>query len=261
MNHFSLSQKIINHFRIEHQTHVGGGGQKIVFKVTINKIEYALKRIHNADDRFLREIQISKEFETLPGLPTIIKTEVIDGRTVILEEYIEGIDLSDKLDEYVGQEIKVCELIYQIAEILEPIWKNKYVHRDLKPQNIRIKPDNRPVILDFGIARAIDDDSITTTGNQPLSPKYASPEQYSGKKELISYRTDFFCLGIIAYHLYTGHLPFGQNMNEIQKSFENNKNNFKTTSDRISNFCENVLALAPSERPGKIEQFKQLLEL
>lgn len=260
MGPFTLSQGIIAHFGIHQHNYLGRGGQKTVFKVIIDNRKFALKIIHHADERILREIQINKEFESLPGLPAVVKIEEIEGDVVILEEYIEGTDLSDKLDEYVGQEVKVCELIYQIAEILEPIWKKRYVHRDLKPQNIRIKPDDSPIILDFGIARALDDESITTTGNQPLSPKYASPEQYLGKKELISYRTDFFCLGIIVYQLFTGHLPFGQNIKEIQKSFENKKNNFETTSVRITNFCERVLAFNPSERPGKIEQFKQLLK-
>lgn len=250
----------MSHFGIKSQEHIGGGGQKEVFRVEIKENIYALKTIRVADERFIREMDISKKFHSHPGLPTIFKTEIIDGRTIILEEYIEGDDLSDKIEEFFGQEDKICELISQITNIMEPIWEQNYVHRDLKPQNIRIKKDNKPMILDFGIARVLDDESITTTGNQPLTPLYASPEQYEGKKHLVSYRTDFFCLGIIAYYLYTGDHPFGKTRIEIHESFKRNKNDFDTKSDRISNFCKRVLAIAPSERPGKVDQFKQLLK-
>lgn len=261
MGPFTLSDEHIKHFNISEHAFLNHGGQKTVFKVTIENKVYALKLIHFVDARFSREVKISKEFEHIQGLPSIRKIEEIGGRTVILEDYIEGIDLSESLDRFIGQESLVCSLIFKITEILSPIWQANYVHRDLKPQNIRLCPDGNPYILDFGIARALGEESITATGNQPLSWLYASPEQYEGDKKLISYRTDFFSLGVVTYRLFTGHLPFGDTREDIQKTFNSRKLIVETNSARITNFCNQILSYYPSQRPRTIELFKNLIKI
>lgn len=259
MQHLSLSSVYLKHFQITDHKYLSHGGQKTVFKVTINDCDYALKLIHFVDERFKREVQISRQFQNVGGLPSIRRIEELDGRTIILEDYIEGNDLSEKMEDFIGREDKVCKLINRTADILTPIWKARYVHRDLKPQNIRLNSEGEPFILDFGIARALEEESITITGNQPLSWLYSSPEQYSGSKKLISYRTDFFCLGIIAFKLYTGQLPFGNSREEIQETYNSGNVNLDTNSLVITNFCKKTLSFSPALRPRNIEQFKSLL--
>ena len=83
-----------------------------------------------------------------------------------------------------------------------------------------MRGNGNPVVLDFGIARALDEKSITVSG-QPLSWRFASPEQFFGQKKYISYRTDFFCLGIMAFYIFTNRLPFGNTQSQIEKVFEN----------------------------------------
>lgn len=262
MEHISLSSTLINHFDITEHTHLNHGGQKTVFSVTIKGIKYALKLIHFVDERSEREIRISSEFAGGNGIPAIIKVEKVGDKTIILEEFIEGNDLAEVKSRYKGDEVAICQLMTDIASILKPVWIKRYIHRDLKPQNIRIKPDGKPVILDFGIARALDEESITATGSQPLSWLYASPEQYFAKKELISYRTDFFCLGIIAYELFTGSLPFGKDRMEIHKSFDSSTPIKEIIENTIlTEFCGQVLKLSPSERPRTIESFINLLRI
>ena len=156
---------------------------------------------------------------------------------------------------------KVLKLIYEIALILTPIWENRYVHRDLKPQNIRIKPDGSPVVLDFGIARALDEESLTVTGGQPLSWLFASPEQYNGQKNFISYRTDFFCLGIIAFYLFTNSLPFGKDRYEIAEAYRDGAVKVNTENKSIDNFCNSVFKISPAERPRKIELLLKSIQL
>jgi len=93
---------------------------------------------------------------------------------------------------------------------LSILWDRNIVHRDLKPRNIIIRPNKLPVIIDLGIARFLDLDSLTNTLNLmgPCTPIYAAPEQLSNRKQLINPRTDFFSLGIILLELLLGHHPF-----------------------------------------------------
>jgi serine/threonine-protein kinase len=262
MPSINLSNELINHFRIEKYEIANTGGQKKVFAVTIDGLKFALKIINIADERFEREVKICERFSDNSGIPKILKIEQYDGDTIILEEFIEGDDLSSIYGNYKDQEEKVCNLIYDIGVILEPVWNARYVHRDLKPQNIRIKQDGKPVVLDFGIARALDEDSITITGGQqPLSWLFASPEQYSGRKELISYRTDFFCLGIIAYYLYSGTLPFGNTKTEIEENFVKGVPEIELNGIMLDKFCKSSLKINPSERPRTIETFLKMVKI
>lgn len=260
MASIELTNELLKYFKISEYKQANPGGQKTVFIVTINNKKYALKIINFADDRFEREVKICKQFDDNKGIPNIIRIEPFEKNTIIIEEYIEGNDLSELIKDYKGNQQKISQLINAIGTILIPVWNAKYVHRDLKPQNIRIRHNGDPVVLDFGIARALDDESITASGGQPLSWLFASPEQYSGQKKLISYRTDFFCLGIIAFYLYTNLLPFGKNKIEIEKSFRSNNLFVNTGNEFIDTFCNSVFKINPSERPRKIESFLNFLK-
>lgn len=256
-----LSDGIIEHFKITDYFNAPTGGQKTVFIVTINDKLFALKIIKVADERFEREVAICNRFNQSIGIPKIEKIEVYGSDTIILEEYIDGDDLTDRILEYNGNVQKVFDLLLDITYILKPVWESNYVHRDLKPANIRIKNNHKPVVLDFGIARALDENSLTATGSQPYSWPYASPEQFNGKKELITYRTDFFCLGIIGYVLFTNKLPFGNSKVAINERFKSGNLNIDSGNKFIDNFCNTVFTLNPSERPRKIENFIKLLKI
>ena len=258
----TLTQDLIKHFNISQYSRPKHGGQKTVFIVTIDGIKYALKLINTVDARFEREVRICEKYSQSGGIPKIIRIEKFEKETIILEEFIDGNDLCDIYQSYLDKEEEVRQLLLKVGNILMPIWDDHYVHRDLKPQNIRIRTNGDPIVLDFGIARALDEDSITVTGGgQPLSPFFASPEQYSGQKRLISYRTDFFCLGIIAFYLFTNRLPFGNNRQDINNTFQKGDLSIVLKSKVLNEFCNAVFKKNPSERPRKIENFINLLHL
>lgn len=261
MSSITLSSDLIKHFNISDYSQPKKGGQKTVFIVIINNIKYALKVINVADERFEREVKICEKYSSARGIPQIIRIEKFGTDTIILEEYIDGDDLCDIRNQYAGKEKIICTLLYKVGDILKPIWVDGYVHRDIKPENLRIRKDGTPVVLDFGIARALNEESITATGFQPASWLFASPEQYAGKKHLISYRSDFFCMGIVAYFLYTQQLPFGRNKDEIDATFQRGNITISSGSDKINEFCNSVFKIDPSERPRKIDNFLKLLEL
>ena len=95
----------------------------------------------------------------------------------------------------------------QIAEALAAAHANGVIHRDVKPANILLEDgDKRVVLSDFGLARTLDDASITASGLIAGTPAYMSPEQARG--EQVDHRTDLFSLGSVLYAMCTGHSPF-----------------------------------------------------
>lgn len=111
-------------------------GQKQVYIVDIDGSVYASKVIPNADDRIARELKIYDRFKDNPGIPKIISVDKYGDELVVLEEFISGNDLNKITHEYLNDSYKVRCLIFNIAKILTPIWSQKCIHRDLKPNNI-----------------------------------------------------------------------------------------------------------------------------
>lgn len=261
MSTLTLTDKFIKEFEINKIIQNIPSGQKRVYIVEIKGVKYALKIIPGVDERINRELRIYQEFKNHKGIPRIIKTENFNGDLVIIEQFVEGNVLTSISSEYIKNSFKVRKLISDIISILTPIWEKKYVHRDIKPSNIIITPDDMPVVLDFGIARDLSDDSITPTGDQPYTPVFASPEQYRGKKDLITYRTDFFCLGLLAYYLYTGKYPFGNNKIEIAKCFMQEQKVFDIDDEPLNNFFNVNLRYNVYDRPRNIESLINSLKL
>ena len=116
--------------------------------------------------------------------------------------------MQDKLDKQGSLGIKeILRIGMQIAEGLAAAHKQGLVHRDIKPANILLENGvERVKITDFGLARAVDDASITQSGTVAGTPMYMSPEQAEGLP--IDHRSDLFSLGTVLYAMCTGHPPF-----------------------------------------------------
>jgi serine/threonine-protein kinase len=256
-----FSPDFLSHYNITgfHRTQKGGGQKQVYFPV-INNEKQVLKKYMYQDERADRELEIYEKFKGNAGIPKIILAEIYGTELVVFEEFIEGNTLTDITVSYANDAPLITKLMRDIFQIMTPIWEEKLVHRDIKPDNIMIKPDGTPIIIDFGIARDLGANSITGTGMQPMTWMFASPEQYAGEKHKISYRTDFFSLGALAYYLYYQKLPFGKNSAEIADKFSNNDESFDIIDGcSLNEFCKESLKSSPAERPRLITDLTALL--
>jgi eukaryotic-like serine/threonine-protein kinase len=238
------------------------GGQKSVHFVVRGGEKQVMKIFDRGkDQRFEREMKIYEKYKDSDGIPNIYEVSEYHGEAVVFEEYIEGDTLEDVVDEYAGDETKIKDLMQRLFAILTPIWKDRYVHRDIKPANIIIRTDGTPVILDFGIARDLGETSITGTGGpQPGTWKWAAPEQYAGQKDMISYRTDFFSLGVVAYFLYHKELPFGKTADDIDAKFKSGDESCPIAEAcNMKDFLTEAMRFKPSHRPKNIEDLTKLI--
>ncbi len=139
-----------------------------------------------------------------PYVVKVWEQSEIDGIPYLALEYVAGQELRAVLSELSLQQ--KIDVMRQAAEGLKAAHKENLVHRDLKPENIRLTPDGTIKILDFGLAKTINPDTVDEQGNIEGTLYYLSPEQVSG--DPISTSSDLFSLGTILYEMFTGSRPF-----------------------------------------------------
>jgi serine/threonine protein kinase len=162
-------------------------------------------------ERFMREARAAATL-THPNICPVFDVGEFDGVHFITMGYIQGHSLADFVNPDKPQnERNIATVIRKIALALHEAHANGLVHRDVKPANIMIDHRSEPIIMDFGLARHIDDEQdarLTRDGAILGSPAYMSPEQIEAKAESIGPSCDIYALGVILYELITGQLPF-----------------------------------------------------
>jgi len=200
----------------EIQAVIGKGGFGIVLKafderlhrvVAIKVLSPAYAANGAARKRFIREARAAAAVKN-EHVVGIYDVQEDAQPPYLVMEYIEGVSLQEKLDKVGTLGIKeVLRIGMQIAEGLTAAHKQGLVHRDIKPANILLENGvERVKITDFGLARAVDDASVTQSGVVAGTPMYMSPEQAEGLP--IDHRSDLFSLGTVLYAMCTGHPPF-----------------------------------------------------
>ena len=121
-------------------------------------------------------------------------------------EYLEGKTLSSLIEKQPASPKQSMEIACQLCEALAEVHKQGIIHRDLKPANIVLDNNQRPRLLDFGIAAVSDKTDLTKPGTTQGTIAYMSPEQIEGKE--LDSRSDLFSLGVVLYELVTGVSPF-----------------------------------------------------
>ena len=185
--------------------------------------DVALKLLRHGMDsaelqrRFVRERRILADLSH-PDIARFIDGGVgDDGEPWYAMEHVEGVPLTEYARaNALGVRERVA-LLAQVAEAVAYAQTRLVVHRDLKPSNILVDAQRRVRLLDFGIAKLLDDErdaEQTATGVRAMSPAYAAPEQILD--EAISTATDVYSLGVVLYELLTGALPHQRSGTSIE---------------------------------------------
>lgn len=201
---------------LENLQPLASGGQKEVFSADHEregKVVLKILRNESGIERLKREILAC----TLIGcerVPTIFGTDKLDSQvgecTWICEQLINGTTLRERLKSGPADIGGLVKLGIQILEVLCDAEIERIVHRDIKPDNIMIDLDGNFWLLDFGLARHLDLESLTASavygGVGTLG--YSAPEQMQNRKRDIDIRADLFALGVTMYEYGTGSNPF-----------------------------------------------------
>lgn len=183
----------------------GMGAVYLAFDRRLNQ-QVALKENTSGDPRqFQQEAQLLARLRH-PNLPRVIDHFIEpNGAQYLVMDYIEGEDL-ETLRQTRGAlpEAQVCTWFDQILDAVAYLHSQGVIHRDIKPDNIKITPGGQAILVDFGIAKVYQTGQFTRTGQKFGSPGYASPEHYRGGT---NQQSDIYSLGATMYAMLTGGAP------------------------------------------------------
>lgn len=160
-------------------------------------------------NRFYREARAAAQLRS-PYLCPIHDVGQIGSIHYLSMAFIDGQPLGRLIQEgSIKDKDRIAAVIIKIARGMQKAHEQGIIHRDLKPDNIMIDADGEPIVMDFGLARRVDDEAqITTPGRVIGTPAYMSPEQAEGDPAKIGPASDIYSLGAILYQMLTGRLPF-----------------------------------------------------
>ncbi|MFI4898341.1 MAG: tetratricopeptide repeat protein [Phycisphaerales bacterium JB059] len=227
----------IEGYRLEREIHRGGQGVVLEAYQESTKRPVAVKllldgALASAADRlrFEREVELVAQLRH-PSIVTVHESgKTRDGRQFISMELIEGARFDAFIKERFHAEglpteaqcREIVRVFLPVCDAIEYAHRRGVIHRDIKPGNILITDDGRPVVLDFGIAKASGAEHGTTkTGDFLGTLSYAAPEQLGGSPDLIDTRADVYALGVVLYEALTGQRPSGGEELSIAEAVRN----------------------------------------
>ncbi|HZO31200.1 MAG TPA: protein kinase [Chloroflexota bacterium] len=157
-------------------------------------------------ERFEREARLAAELRH-PHIVPIYDVDDHDGIHYIAMELLEGHALRQLILEDAPLALDRCLwLLRQLADALDFAHRRGVAHRDVKPGNVFVGPDDHVTLVDFGIARAVEEARLTQTGGVVGTSEYMSPEVARGGEHGIG--SDLYAIGVVSYELVTGRVPF-----------------------------------------------------
>jgi tRNA A-37 threonylcarbamoyl transferase component Bud32 len=256
---------------------IGEGGMGNVYlaedkaigrKVAVKAILPHLAKNDHVRDRFMNELKTMSRLnhDNIVKMHEYVANE--HGLYLIME-YVDGMPLDDyiqKLGKPIEEDLAI-EITKQIVSACSHAHSKGVVHRDIKPGNVMITKDNKVKILDFGIAKIVNEEvnKLTKTGLQVGTVYYMAPEQVQGHP--ITFQTDIYSIGVTLYQMVTIENPYKEFNTEFQiykKIIEEPLSNVQKKNPDLSVFIDKVIQKAtrkkPEDRFADCEQFLKVLE-
>ena len=244
-------------YALDSRIAVGGMGEVWQATDTVIGRQVAIKILKDeylGDPGFLERFRAEARHAALvnhEGIANVYDYGEEDGSAYLVMELVPGEPLSSVLERERTLPIdRVLDIVAQTSVALQAAHAAGLVHRDIKPGNLLITPENRVKITDFGIARIADQVPLTATGQVMGTVQYLSPEQASGHPASPS--TDIYSLGIVAYEALAGKRPFtGESQVAIAMAQINDAPPPlpETIAEPVRNLVMSSIAKKPSDRP------------
>jgi serine/threonine protein kinase len=252
---------------------IGQGGMGVVLKARDEKLQrfLAVKLLSPmlagsgaARERFFREARAAAAVMH-PNIVPIYAVSTERALPYLVMPYVQGGNLQSLLDADGPLAVeRSLSIGLQVAEGLAAAHRQGIVHRDIKPANLMLDEGGfRILITDFGLARALDDATLTGSGMLAGTPQYMSPEQARGA--LVDHRSDIYSLGAVLYALATGRPPVRGNstLDILRRIHEESPKSIVEVNESYPMWYERLvrwlMAPQPTDRPQSAEQVVELI--
>lgn len=217
--------QVLGPYRIVKLLGTGGMGEvylaedvRLGRRVALKMLPARFTEDHDRLRRFEREARAASVLNH-PNIVTIHEIGESDGAHFIVTEFIEGQTLRQRMAGKRMRLVEALDVAIQVTSALAPAHKAGIVHRDIKPENIMLRPDGLIKVLDFGLAKLTESQTLLKDTEAPTIARtetesgfvmgtvtYMSPEQARGL--IVDARTDIFSVGVVLYEMIAGHTPF-----------------------------------------------------
>ncbi len=249
---------------------IGIGGMAVVFGAIdtyVNKNRVAIKMLKMdvaSDEIMVKRFKNESKAESMlkhKNIVAIHDVSVKGREKYIVMEYVEGITLKNYLKGRNGP-LSFDEVICYCKQILRALCvahESKIIHRDIKPQNIMVLQNGLIKVMDFGIAKLPNAETVTVTDKAIGTVYYMSPEQASGKK--VDFRSDIYSMGAMMYELATGELPFTGDtpLSVVLKQINEDPIPPREINPEIPVGLEQIILCAMSKKPNERFQSAEIM--